>query len=59
MEAYSDLLSKAIDTIAEKKAESDVESLFNSTETSALSGDCAHLDAFELIAFFVVKEAKP
>ena len=59
MEVYSDLLSKAIDTIAEKKAESDVESLFNSTETSALSGDCAHLDAFELIAFFVVKEAKP
>ena len=56
MEVYSDLLSKAIDTIAEKKAESDVESLFNSTETSALSGDCAHLDAFELIAFFVVKD---
>lgn len=56
MEVYSNLLSKAIDTIAEKKAESDVESLFNSTETSALSGDCAHLDAFELIAFFVVKD---
>lgn len=59
MEVYSDLLSKAIDTIAEKKAESDVESLFNSTETTALSGDCSHLDAFELIAFFVVKEGKP
>lgn len=59
MEAYSDLLSKAIDTIAEKKAQSDVESLFNSTETTALSGDCSHLDAFELIAFFVVKEMEP
>lgn len=59
MEAYSDLLSKAIDTIAEKKAQGDVESLFNSTETTALSGDCSHLDAFELIAFFVVKEMEP
>ncbi|MGN0885952.1 MAG: helicase-related protein [Candidatus Spyradenecus sp.] len=55
MDAYSDLLSKAIETIAEKKAESDVESLFSATETSALAGDCAHLDSFELIAFFVIR----
>ena len=53
MEAYSELLSKAIETIAATKEETDVESLFSSTETTALKGDCAHLDAFELMAFFV------
>ncbi len=57
MDAYSALLSKAIDAISEQKTESDVESLFTSTETSALQGDCSHIDAFELLAFFVVKEA--
>ena len=44
--------------ISEQKAEGDVESLFNSTETTALQGDCSHIDAFELVAFFVVKEAE-
>ena len=57
MDAYSALLSKAIDAISEQKTESDVESLFKSTETSALQGDCSHIDAIELLAFFVVKEA--
>lgn len=55
MEAYSELLSKAIETIAASKEETDVESLFSSTETTALNGDCAHLDAFELMAFFVIR----
>ena len=55
MEAYSDLLSQAIATINEQKEESDIASLFSSTETTALSGDCATLEAFELIAFFVVR----
>ena len=41
--------------IAEKKCESDIDSLFSSTETTALAGDCSNLDAFELMAFFVVK----
>ena len=36
-----------------------VDSLFTSTETTALEGDCSHLDAFELVAFFVVKEPLP
>ena len=57
MDAYSAMLSKAIDAISEQKTEGDVESLFNSTETTALQGDCSHIDAFELVAFFVVKEA--
>lgn len=56
MEKYSSLLDKAIAAIAETKAEGDVESLFHSTETTALQGDGSHIDAFELVAFFVVKE---
>ncbi len=59
MERYSALLDKAIASIAEKKAESDVQSLFTGTETTALAGDCSRLDSFELLAFFVVKEAAP
>ena len=56
MEAYSGLLTKAIETIAAKKEESDIDSLFSSTETTALDGEYANLEAFELMAFFVVKE---
>ena len=59
MDAYSALLSKAIDTIADSKTESDVDSLFNATETTALEGDCSHIDSFELMAFFVVKGSVP
>lgn len=55
MEAYSALLTKAIETIAERKEEGDVDSLFGGTETTALVGDCASLDSFELMAFFVVR----
>lgn len=55
MEKYSALLTAAISSIAEKKCESDIDSLFSSTETTALAGDCSNLDAFELMAFFVVK----
>ena len=58
MERYSDLLNKAIATIAENKQESDLASLFSSDETTALEGECNSLDAFELIAFFVVREER-
>ena len=54
--ADSALLNQVIETIAERKMESDVDSLFTETETTALEGDCSHLDSFELMAFFVVKE---
>ena len=57
MERYSALLDKAIAAIAETKAEGDVASLFSGTETTALAGDCSSLDSFELLAFFVVREA--
>ena len=59
MEAYSSLLTKAIEAIAEEKVESDIDSLFSSTETTALEGECSRLDSFELIAFFVVKGKVP
>ncbi len=55
MDAYSALLGEAIATIQSQKEESDIASLFSSTETTALSGDYANLEAFELIAFFVVR----
>ena len=57
MERYSDLLTKAIESIAAKKEESDLESLFSSVETTAMKGSYSNLDAFELMAFFVIKEA--
>jgi hypothetical protein len=49
-------LTKAIETIAAKKEESDIDSLFSSVETTALNGEYANLEAFELMAFFIVKE---
>lgn len=58
MERYSELLSKAIDSFAETKQESDIASLFSLMETTALVGRCDTLDAFELIAFFVVREER-
>ena len=56
MQHYSELLQKAVATIVEKKEESDLESLFSFGETTALVGDIAGLDDFELICFLVIKE---
>ena len=56
MKHYSELLQKAVATIVEKKEESDLESLFSFGETTALVGDFAGLDDFELICFLVIKE---
>lgn len=55
MDGYSDLLKKAISSISAVKAEGDIQSLFTSTETTALTGACDKLDAFELMAFFVIR----
>lgn len=55
MTAYSALLHKAVESIVNKKAVSDLESLFSFGETSALVGDIAGLDDFELICFFIIK----
>ena len=49
------LLSLAIDSIIEKKDESDVDSFLKGREMSFLSGAINGLDDFELICFLVVK----
>lgn len=57
MQAYSDLLGKAIRTMVEVKEERDIDSLFSGGKTTALTQTIAGLDDFELIAFLVVLEA--
>ena len=53
MEAYSELLEKAIRSIIELKEEKDVDSLFSGGKTTALLNTIKGLDDFELIAFIV------
>ncbi len=56
MSQMSELLSMAIDSIINTKAESDIDSLFGSGGTSALVSEISGLDDFELICFLVVKD---
>lgn len=56
MEEYSTLLSSAIQSMIEVKEEKDIDSLFKSDRTSALTQIMAGLDDFELIAFLVIQE---
>jgi len=55
MTSVSSLLSDAIASIIDKKAESDIDSLFSPGGTSALSTKISGLDDFELICFLVVR----
>ena len=55
MRTYSDLLEQAVHSIAGVQAEKDLDSLFSSGKTSALTNDISGLGDFELIAFLVVK----
>lgn len=55
MSEMSELLSMAIDSIINAKADNDIDSLFKSGGTSALMSAVSGLDDFELICFFVVK----
>ena len=55
MSEMSELLSMAIDSIIDAKANNDIDSLFKSGGTSALMSAVSGLDDFELICFFVVK----
>ena len=55
MSEMSELLSMAIDSIIDAKADNDIDSLFKSGGTSALMSTVSGLDDFELICFFVVK----
>lgn len=55
MSEMSELLSEAINSIIDRKEESDIDSLFSAGGTSALMSDVSGLDDFELICFLVVK----
>ncbi|WP_186426447.1 helicase-related protein [Cupriavidus metallidurans] len=57
MQAYSDLLSKAIRSMIEVKEEKDLDSLFTGGKTTALTNTISGLDDFELIAFLAIQEA--
>jgi hypothetical protein len=55
MEGVSALLSDAIASVIDKKAESDIDSLFSPGGTSALNAKISGLDDFELICFLMVR----
>ena len=57
MRKISALLSDAINSIMEVKAESDIDSLFSSGGTSALNTRISGLDDFELICFLVIRNS--
>jgi hypothetical protein len=56
MEKYSELLSDAVRSMIEEKERRDIDTLFSAGATTALVGDVAGLDDFELIAFIVVRQ---
>lgn len=55
MSEVTQLLSEAIESIIDVKAESDIDSLFSSGGTSALMAEVDGLDDFEIICYLVVK----
>ncbi|MEG1738745.1 MAG: helicase-related protein [Odoribacter sp.] len=55
MDKYSALLEQSISSIIHVKEESDIDSFFTSSETSALTNKISGLNDFELISFIVVK----
>lgn len=56
MEAVSQLLSDAINSIIDVQEESDIDSLFTPGGTTALASEIGGLDDFELICFLVVEQ---
>ena len=55
MQAVSELLTDAINSIIDVKEGSDIDSLFSAGGTSALLSEINGLDDFELICFLAVK----
>ena len=55
MSKYTSLLTTAIYSMIETKAEADTDSLFSAGGTTALAGEIKGLNDFELINFLVVK----
>ena len=58
MSRISMLLSDAINSIIDVKADSDIDSLFKAGGTSALLSQVSGLDDFELVTFLVVKKTE-
>ncbi len=56
MDAYSELLAKAIQSIIDVKEEKDLDSLFSGNQTTALVDAIRGLEDFELIAFLVIQK---
>ena len=57
MDACSALLDQAVRAMIDRKAARDIDSLFSGGATTALTGDIAGLDDFELITFIVIQDA--
>ena len=57
MDACSALLDQAVRAMIDRKAARDIDSLFSGGTTTALTGDVAGLDDFELITFIVIQDA--
>ena len=55
MRTFSNLLDQAIHSMIERQQEQDVDSLFSPGKTSALVGEVAGLEDFELISFLVIQ----
>lgn len=55
MQSISELLNQAIHSMIEAKEESDLDSLFSGTQTTALVNHIQGLDDFELLGFVVVQ----
>jgi SNF2 family DNA or RNA helicase len=58
MQAYSALLGSAIRSMIDLKEDKDLDSLFTSAKTTALTNTISGLDDFELVAFLVVQGAE-
>jgi hypothetical protein len=58
MKVYSDLLSRAIQSMIGIKEEKDLDSLFTGGKTTALLNTIRGLEDFELITFLVIQEAE-
>jgi len=57
MSAYSDLLSKAIDSLIEREEGRALDSVFSPGQADLLQDGFGGLDDFDLLCFFVVREA--
>ena len=58
MQPVSELLNQAIHSMIESKQQSDIDSLFSSSHTTALVNSIQGLDDFELLGFIVVEEVE-